>query len=158
MIADAPTHPGWPLALFGAMAVAGYALCGEQKSENAAHQAIHVVLALLAAFAACALLTHGLLAVTGLVLHPEPFHVALLRTVALCVLALALAVGGVRLQRINMSRVAYVLLAFVVLKLVFEDLRHGHLGFLAASIGIVAVTLIAVPRIANRWSSGQVVK
>jgi hypothetical protein len=49
-----------------------------------------------------------------------------------------------------MSRVAYVLLAFVVLKLVFEDLRHGHLGFLAASIGIVAITLIAVPRVVAR--------
>ena len=158
MIADVPVHLGWPIALFAAMALAGYALCREQKSEGTTHQVIHLALALLATFAACALLTHGLLAVTGLVLHPELFHIALLRTAAVCALALALAVGGVRLQRITMSRVAYVLLAFVVLKLVFEDLRHGHLGFLAASIGIVAVTLIAVPRIANRWSSGQVVK
>ena len=43
-----------------------------------------------------------------------------------------------------MTRVAYVLLGCVVLKLVFEDLQHGQLGFLAASIGIVAVTLIPV--------------
>jgi hypothetical protein len=150
MIADAPTHPAWPLALFGAMAVAGYALCREQKSEDALHQAIHFVLALLAAFSACAFLTHGLLGVTGIALHAETFHVALLRTIAVCGLALALVIGGVRLRRTNMSRVAYVLLAFVVLKLVFEDLRHGHLGFLAASIGIVAVTLIAVPRVAAR--------
>jgi hypothetical protein len=150
MIADAPTHPAWPLALFGAMAVAAYALCREQTSEDTLHQAIHFVLALLAAFSACAFLTHGLLGITGIALHAEIFHVALLRTVAICGLALLLAIGGARLQRANMSRVAYVLLAFVVLKLVFEDLRHGHLGFLAASIGIVAVTLIAVPRVAAR--------
>jgi hypothetical protein len=150
MIADVPAHVAWSVALFGGMAVAAYALCGEQKSEDAAHRAIHFLMALFAAFAACALLTHGLLAITGLALHPELFHIALLRTVAICALALALAIGGVRLQRVNLSRVAYVLLALVVLKLVFEDLRHGHLGFLAASIGIVAVTLIAVPRIAAR--------
>ncbi|UWZ85928.1 hypothetical protein [Occallatibacter riparius] len=158
IIADIPVHLGWPIALFAAVALAGYALCHEQQSEDSAHRAIHLVLALLATFAACALLTHGLLAVTGLAVHPEPFHIALLRTVAVCAVALTLALGGVRLQRITMSRVAYVLLAFVVLKLVFEDLRHGHLAFLAASIGIVAVTLIAVPRIANRQSSGQVIR
>jgi len=154
MIADAPAHPAWPLALLSAMAIAAYAVCREQKAEDAAHQAIHLAFALLAASAACALLTHGLLAITGLALHAETFHIALLRTVALCALALALAVGGVRLHRVTMSRVAYVLLAFVVLKLVFEDLRHGHLGFLAASIGIVAVTLIAVPRVAARAGRG----
>jgi hypothetical protein len=84
----------------------------------------------------------------GLAFHPEAFHVALLRTVVICGAALALALGGVRLNRAAMTRVAYVLLAFVVLKLVFEDLRHGHLAFLAASIGIVAVTLMTVPRVA----------
>jgi hypothetical protein len=150
MLADVPAHPAWPLALLSAMAIAAYAVCSERKSEDSAHQAIHFAFALLAASAACALLTHGLLAITGLAFHPEMFHIALLRTVALCALALALAIGGVRLHRVTMSRVAYVLLAFVVLKLVFEDLRHGHLGFLAASIGIVAVTLIAVPRVAAR--------
>jgi hypothetical protein len=150
MLADVPAHPAWPLALLSAMAIAAYAVCSEQKAEDSAHQAIHFAFALLAASAACALLTHGLLAITGLAFHPEMFHIALLRTVALCALALALAIGGVRLHRITMTRVAYVLLAFVVLKLVFEDLRHGHLGFLAASIGIVAVTLIAVPRVTAR--------
>jgi hypothetical protein len=156
MIADAPAHPAWPLALLSAMAIAAYAVCREQQAEDSAHQAIHFAFALLAAFAVCALLTHGLLAITGLALHPEIFHIALLRTVALCALAVALAIGGVRLHRVTMTRVAYVLLVFVVLKLVFEDLRHGHLGFLAASIGLVAVTLIAVPRVTARV--GRVIK
>jgi hypothetical protein len=33
--------------------------------------------------------------------------------------------------------------------LVLEDLRHGHLEFIAASIFLFAVTLIAVPRLAR---------
>jgi hypothetical protein len=150
MIASAPGLPAWPLFFSAAFAVAVYTTCREQVSEDASHQLLHFALALLAAGAGCALLTHGLLAVTGLALHPETFHIALLRTVGLCVFALALALGGLRLRRAAMSRVAYVFLGFVVLKLVFEDFRHGHLGFLAASIGIVAVTLIAVPRVAAR--------
>ena len=32
---------------------------------------------------------------------------------------------------------------------VFEDLRHGHLAFIAASIFLFAVTLIVVPRVAR---------
>jgi hypothetical protein len=150
MIADAPAHPAWAPALYAAIAIAAYSICREEKSEDAAHQAIHFAMALLATFAVCALLTHGLLALMALALHPEMFHIALLRTVAICALGLAVAAGGARMDRVSLSRVAYVLLAFVVLKLVFEDLRHGHLAFLAASIGVVAVTLIAVPRSAAR--------
>jgi hypothetical protein len=147
MMASAPALPAWSLFLWAVFAIAAYAACHEQRSEEVSHQLLHFALALMAAGAGCALLTHGLLGVTGLALHPETFHIALLRTVAICVFALALALGGLRLGRAAMSRVAYVFLGFVVLKLVFEDLRHGHLGFLAASIGIVAVTLIAVPRV-----------
>jgi hypothetical protein len=159
MIANAPSHPGWPVAVVAGMAIAAYAICREQKSEDTPHQLIHFAFALLATLAACALLSHGLMAVASLALHPEAFHIALLRTVAICAVALALAIAGVHLRRSAMTRVAHTLLVFVVLKLVFEDIRHGHLGFLAASIGIVALTLIAVPRMARTsWSGDQVIR
>jgi hypothetical protein len=32
---------------------------------------------------------------------------------------------------------------------VAEDLRHGHLAFIAASIFIFAITLLVVPRVAR---------
>jgi hypothetical protein len=49
-----------------------------------------------------------------------------------------------------MTRSPYAAIAFVAVKLLLEDLRHGHLEFFAASLGLVAVTLIAVPRLARR--------
>jgi hypothetical protein len=95
-----------------------------------------------------------LMAGAALAVRLEAFHLALVRTLSICGLALALALGGAALCRASMTRVAYVLLGFAVLKLMLEDLRHGHLAFLAASIGIVAVTLIAVPRLGARWQRG----
>jgi hypothetical protein len=34
-------------------------------------------------------------------------------------------------------------------KLIAEDLRHGHLEYIAASIFLFALTLIAAPRLAR---------
>jgi hypothetical protein len=50
---------------------------------------------------------------------------------------------------VELTRIGYAALALVAAKLVFEDLRLGHLEFIAASIFLFAVTLIAVPRIAR---------
>ena len=44
-----------------------------------------------------------------------------------------------------MTRLAYVALAFIAAKLIFEDLRHGHMEFIAGSIFFSRITLIAVP-------------
>jgi predicted tellurium resistance membrane protein TerC len=46
-----------------------------------------------------------------------------------------------------MRYLAYGALAFLAAKLLFEDLRHGHMEFIAASIFVFAITLIAVPRL-----------
>ena len=54
-----------------------------------------------------------------------------------------------------MTRLAYVALAFVAVKLLFEDLRHGHMAFIAGSIFLFAVTLIAVPRLVRRGSRSR---
>ena len=76
-------------------------------------------------------------------------HLAFLRTLTICLTILALAFSGSHWCRIELTRISYVALALVAVKLVFEDLRLGHLEFIAASIFLFAVTLIAVPRIAR---------
>jgi hypothetical protein len=75
------------------------------------------------------------------------FHVAFIRTLAVCAIALAMAFGGSRWGRLEMTRLAYGALAFVAAKLIFEDLRHGRMEFIAGSIVLFALTLIAVPRL-----------
>ncbi len=150
MVTDAAMRPASSIALMTILMVAAYALCGEGKTETDGAQVVNFALALTAACAVSAIFTHLLLTGTGLVVRPETFHIALVRTISLCMLALAIIVAGSRLQRAAMNRVAYVLLGLVAVKLVFEDLRHGHFAYLAASIGIVAGTLIAMPRISGR--------
>jgi hypothetical protein len=48
-----------------------------------------------------------------------------------------------------MRRIAYASLGLLAIKLLFEDLRYGHLEFIAASIILFALALIAVPRLAR---------
>jgi len=64
-------------------------------------------------------------------------------------LAFALAFSGSRWRRVELTRIAYATLALVAVKLLFEDLRHGQLEFIAASIFLFAITLIAVPWLAR---------
>jgi predicted tellurium resistance membrane protein TerC len=80
---------------------------------------------------------------------PDVYHVAFIRTLSICAVALALAFAGVRLRRPELTRIAYAAVAFVAAKLIFEDLRHGHLEFIAASLFLFAITLIVVPRLAR---------
>jgi hypothetical protein len=150
LVGQMPAVPRGEILAVSALAVIGYAVCHEQPEERMRSQLLHFVPALLAAGAASALLMQALVRLVSLVLTPDVFHVAFLRTLTLCALAFVLVLGGSRLRRVQMTRVAYTLLVFVAAKLVFEDLRHGRLGFVAASICLVALTFIAVPRLAVR--------
>jgi hypothetical protein len=80
---------------------------------------------------------------------PGASHVAVIRTLITCALALTLAFGGSRWQHIELVWTAYGSLALVTAKLLFEDLPHGHSGSIAISIFLYAVALIIVPRMAR---------
>jgi predicted tellurium resistance membrane protein TerC len=67
----------------------------------------------------------------------------------LCAVTLVLAFSGSHWRRVELTRIGYAVLALVAVKLLLEDLRHGHMEYIAASIFLFAVTLIAVPRIAR---------
>jgi hypothetical protein len=143
----APANPGAPVLAVAACAVLACASAAERAGEEWRKQALHLVPALVAAFAGAALFAIALLDVFRGFATPEAFHVALIRTVALCSLALALAFAGGRLGRTALVRTAYAAVALVTAKLLFEDLRHGRLEYTAGSIVAVALTLIAVPRL-----------
>jgi hypothetical protein len=96
-----------------------------------------------------ALAAQGMMSLVAWSTNPGPHHLAFIRTLTLCAAALALAFSGAHWRRMELTRIGYAALALVAAKLVFEDLRHGHLEFVAASIFLFAVTLIAVPRIAR---------
>jgi len=144
-----PGAPTWSVCLISAGAVLCYAAGKPCQGEPWKLQLLHTVSASVAIGAAAALLVQGLMWLTALSLNPGAHHLAFIRTLTICMAALALAFSGAHWRRMELTRVGYATLALVAAKLVFEDLRHGHLEFIAASIFLFAVTLIAVPRIAR---------
>lgn len=137
------------ILLVSACALICYASVRELDSENWRLQLLHLLLAALAAGCVTSLISQALSSLVALAVTTSAFHIAFLRTLVLCGIALALALAGSHWHRLQMRRVAYAVLSFLAAKLVFEDLRHGHLAFIAASIFLFALTLIAVPRLAR---------
>ncbi|MDE3185982.1 MAG: hypothetical protein KGM96_00485 [Acidobacteriota bacterium] len=142
-----PPRPAWTIFVVSACAVLCYAVGRERVGEAWQQQLLHFVPALLASCAVAALLVEGLLRLVALFITPDLFHLAFIRTLTVCSLALALAFGGRVLRRLEMTRIAYAAVAFMAVKLIFEDLREGRMDFIAVSIFLFAVTLIAVPRL-----------
>ncbi|HEY3629047.1 MAG TPA: hypothetical protein VGL00_22350, partial [Terracidiphilus sp.] len=142
-----PATVAWSIFLVSSCALVCCLVSRERQDEGWQLQLLHLVPALLAACALGALATRAGLWLLAIRVSPGAFHVALLRTLILCGLALAMAFAGGRWRRLELKRIAYLALAFIAAKLVFEDLRHGHMGFIAASIFLFALTLIGVPRL-----------
>jgi hypothetical protein len=147
---SAPPRPGLLLIAVTVCTVLFYGLIKERSGEEWQQQFLHLVSSLLACFALSALIVQGLLGVAASVMHLGAHHIAFIRTFTLCAVSAVFAFGGSRWSRPEMTRIAYVGLAFVAAKLLFEDLRHGRMEFIAGSISLFALTLITVPRLARK--------
>ena len=141
--------PAWSVFVVTACAIASYAAVKPCEPNARMRQAIAMVFAALAMGAVAALLVEGLVGLISLKMIPGAHHLAFVRTFTVCAATLALAFSGAHWRRKELTRIGYAALALVALKLVFEDLRHGHLAFVAASIFLFAITLIVVPRVAR---------
>ncbi len=141
--------PAWSVLVVTACAIACYAAVKPCGQKAWVRQAIAMVFAALAMGAVAALLVEGLMGLIALKMIPGAHHLAFVRTFTVCAATLALAFSGAHWRRMELTRIGYAALALVAVKLVFEDLRHGHLAFIAASIFLFAITLIVVPRVAR---------
>jgi hypothetical protein len=141
-----PLVPAWIVFIVAVAAMVCYATVARVPAESWWPRLLRLLDAALALSAAAALLVWGLvrLAVGE---APGVEHLAVLRTLTGCGLVVLLAWAGSRQERRELAWLAWVSLAGLAVKLLFEDLRHGHLGFTAVSIFVYAVTLLAVPRL-----------
>ena len=142
-----PASPGGLISIVAAAAVVSYAVERRFQADQWHHYVLDVLSAILAVGATAAFLVYALVRLTEVAITPGASHVAVIRTLTICALALVLAYSGSRWGRKELAWLAYGALVFVALKLVFEDMRHGHLGFTAASIFLYAITLLSVPRL-----------
>jgi hypothetical protein len=148
----AGTLQGAPAAgiwLIACSTILCYAAALPRTGESRLLQTLHLGFAALAAAAVAALLIEGLTGLTALRIQPEAHHLAFIRTLTLCTVALGLEFAGTHWRRVELTRLGYATIVLVAIKLVAEDLRHGHLAYIAASIFLVALTLIAAPRLAR---------
>jgi hypothetical protein len=145
-----PGAPSMSVCLVSVCAILCYAAGKLCRGEGWSQRVLPYVSATLAIGAIVSLIVEGLMGLLvplSLSMNPGPHHVAFIRTFTICAGALALAFSGAHWRRTELTRIGYAALVLVAAKLVFEDLRHGHLEFIAASIFLFAVTLIVVPRI-----------
>ena len=147
-----PNAPGWMVWLVAASVLLCYAVGGRFPGERWKQRLLRLLLAILAVSAAATLLISALVWVAAVGMTPGASHIAVIRTLITCALALTLAFGGSRWQHIELVWTAYGTLALVTAKLLFEDLPHGHSGSIAMSIFLYAVALIIVPRMARLGS------
>jgi hypothetical protein len=144
-----PAAPGWMVWIVAASAVLCYAVGGRFRTERWNQRLLQLLSAILAVAAVITFLVSLLVWLAELGMTPGASHVAVIRTLITCAVALALAFSGSRWQRVELVWIAYGTLALVTAKLLFEDLQHGHPGSTAMSIFLYAVALILVPRMAR---------
>lgn len=147
-----PAPIAWAIA---ASAILCYAIGAKIDDTSRTHRLFHTLSAALAVAAVATVLISAIVALAAHTIAPTTLHIAVLRTLADCALALALAWLGTRFRRIELVWLAYASLALVAAKLLFEDLRLGHPEFIAASIFLYAVTLILVPQIVRKSARTQ---
>jgi hypothetical protein len=145
-----PAPPEGITWIIAAAIVLCYAIGGQIEGQQGTPQLFHTLSATLAIGAAATVLVSTMVWLTATRITPGIPHVAVIRTLAACVLALALAWLGPRWHRIELVWLAYAILALLAVKLLLEDLRHGHPEFIAASIFFYALTLILVPQIVRK--------
>jgi hypothetical protein len=144
-----PAAPGWNVWIVAGSALFCYAIGGRFPGERWNHQLLRVLAAVLAISAVATFVVSALFWLAAMGMTPGVAHVAVIRTLTTCALALALAFAGSRWQRAELVWTAYGALALVTAKLLFDDLPHGQSGSIAISIFLYAVALITVPRVAR---------
>ncbi|HTM18196.1 MAG TPA: hypothetical protein VL135_14885 [Terracidiphilus sp.] len=141
-----PRSPGAAILIVSLCAMAALFLA-RSEADNAWQRFLHLVMTFIAICAVTALLAQAVLSGTRALIALDAHHVAFLRTLSVCAVALAIGFVGSRWGRRELTHLAYAALALLAVKLLFEDLRHGQMGFAAASIALFAVTLMGVPRL-----------
>lgn len=143
-----PASPRGITTLVSGCAALCYFIEVRLQNEQWMHRILHLLSASLVVVSVTALLVWILVGgLTAMAIIPDTPQIAVLRTLTTCAMALILSWLGSVWQRTELVWLAYATLVFIASKLLFEDMHHGHLGFLAGSLSLYAVTLLLIPRL-----------
>jgi hypothetical protein len=159
LIGSLPTAPTWILGVIFASAFLCYGFGGRSLKEHWRQWLPNLVSAALAAGTGAALvvfvLARAMVQLPALSVSPDAGPLELIQTLTACLVALGLADGGSRWRRSELTWLAYTTLVLVAAKILFQDVSHGHLIFIAASFFLYAATLILLPRLAGQSRKEQ---
>ena len=150
-----PAPPGVLPIVAAAAAVLCTAMVSRYPGERPGERLIRILPAILGVFATAGLAVGALVWLIAHGAAPSLPLLAVIRTVVTCAAALLLAFVGARWGRLELVWIAYAAAVLGSLKLVFEDLRFGSTGSLAASLLIYGAVLILIPRLVRakrRWA------
>ncbi|MGA2004007.1 MAG: hypothetical protein ABSG70_11525 [Terriglobales bacterium] len=150
-----PTAPGGIVWMVAVSALLCYFIGGRFEGDRLNQRLLRLLSAVLAISAIATFLVSCLVWLAAIGMNIGASHIAIIRTLIPCALALAVAWSGSRWRRIELVWTAYGILVFVSAKLLFEDLPHGHSGSIAISIFLYAVALIMVPQVARNVRSHE---
>ena len=171
LVGELQEQASWPVWVAGVFTLSGYVLVcyplrsllklpsgedtrPESRPESRPEwrqQAIRLTFATLAVYTViAAVITAGLLVLPAI----NASRLAALRTLVICLAALALGWSGSHLRRPELIWLAYAAIALCTLKLVFEDLRNGNAGTLAFSLFCYGMVWLLVPRFARASKAG----
>lgn len=149
MAGVAPAAPAFMVWIAAAFAVLGFVLTQRSFADQTAQRWLRFFCGAVALSAVVGLAVAGIVRFVsgaGIMTMDAP-RLAVLRTLALCVAALALAMKGARSKRVDLVWLAYVSMAFCTMKLLFEDLRYGTAGSMAVSLFLYGMVWVLVPRL-----------
>jgi hypothetical protein len=142
-----PGVPHWTVwAMLGSVLIC-YSIAPYPSEARWFYRLLWITPAALASFAVAALAVVALrsLIATRVGLHAS--HIAGIRTVVTCLVALGLGFLASRFKRAELGWLAYAAVAFGALKLFFEDLRFGNAASLVVSLLFYGLILILLPRL-----------
>lgn len=147
LIGDIPKRPAasvWMVAVCGLLC---YVVGSRKPESQPKRRLLWIVPALVITFSATALVVAALALLGTNRLEWSAARLSVLRTVVTCACALALGYLGAHSRRLELGWVAYSVVGFGALKLVFEDLRFGNAGSLVISLVSYGFVLVLLPRL-----------
>lgn len=144
-----PMPSGWSLwtTLIATIlcCAAAWSKSGNEISQR--QKALRLLFSSSAIYAVAALAVMGIVWITSGSFSLPSSRLAVIRTLILCAVILALSLVGAKRNHAELIWIAYVIIALCALKLLYEDLRYGTAGSIAISLSLYGIIWILAPRL-----------
>lgn len=142
-----PSAPPWTVWMVLASVLLCYCIAPHVREKNWRDRMVWIVPAVLASLGIAAVAVVALRAGIAARFALTASHIAGIRTIVTCLMALTLALLASRLRRSELGWLAYGAVGLGALKLLFEDLRLGNAASLVVSFLFYGMILILLPRL-----------